>query len=312
MSARSEIYSKAFNYASSAQDMRTAGELSRRYNFRDINKMWKNNLLAIFILLNVGCAEFKLKESDFLFPNNLSTFRESIPDGYSLEEYELKRQDGTMAYGILVAHPSHKITVMYFGGNQFNVLSNGGNIIEALTRSNVNVAMFDHRGYGRSTGKPTILLLKKDAVFNYDFVRSKVTGKLVVHGQSLGSFEAGTVAEHRTVDALVLESSSTNVDDWSSTLTPWYLKPFVNIEISEELNAVDNLNVVKKNTSPLLVIVGAKDGQTPERLSRKLFENAVAEHKMLHVFKNAGHNTVPNQQEFNAVYEKFLEKYVEL
>jgi fermentation-respiration switch protein FrsA (DUF1100 family) len=55
----------------------------------------------------------------------------------------------------------------------------------------VNLVLVDHRGYGRSSGKPTAALLEADGVAVFDFV-SRLRGidrsKVIVHGQSLGSF----------------------------------------------------------------------------------------------------------------------------
>ncbi|PJF33247.1 MAG: alpha/beta hydrolase, partial [Phototrophicales bacterium] len=124
---------------------------------------------------------------------------------------------------------------MYFGGNQFTVRQSGAKILRALSSVGVNLIMFDHRGYGESTGTPSVENLRQDAIDNYDFARKLIQGKLIVHGQSLGSFEAGAVASVRSLDGLVLESSATNVEEWANVLVPWYARLFVRLNISSEL-----------------------------------------------------------------------------
>jgi len=167
--------------------------------------------------------------------------------------------------------------------------------------------MFDHRGYGLSSGKPTLKLLMQDAIENFDYVRSRTIGSLILHGHSLGSFEAGWVAKNRLVDALVLESSVTHVDDWVKGLLPWLLKPFIRFEIKPELRIVNNYKTVEQINSPLLLLVGSKDKLTPRNLSERLYQVAASSHKFLHVFEEANHTNVRNHHQFNAVYQNFID-----
>ncbi len=44
------------------------------------------------------------------------------------------------------------------------------------------------------------------------------------HGQSLGSFVAAYVAQQRpAARGLILESTTTNVREWSNAMLPWYV-----------------------------------------------------------------------------------------
>jgi pimeloyl-ACP methyl ester carboxylesterase len=80
--------------------------------------------------------------------------------------------------------------------------------------------MFDYRGSGRSSGVPTIAALKADALQVFDQVNARYPGRVVLHGQSLGSFVAAYVAQQRpAARGMVLESTTTNVRDWGNVRT---------------------------------------------------------------------------------------------
>jgi esterase/lipase len=274
--------------------------------------MFKSICTALLMTTVIGCASINLNESTLIHPNNSYFLQESLPKEYQYSEYKINREDGSVSYGVSIINPKIKVTVMYFGGNTFDVSSQGGTVMDSLAKSNVNVIMFDRRGYGRSLGKPTVSLLMKDAIDNYDYARNLIEGHLIIHGHSLGSFEAGYVSSNRKVDGVILEASATNVDEWSSTLIPWFAKPFINIEISNELKQVNNLSVVKEQKAPLLVIVGENDDQTPKFLSEKLYNVAKSPNKDLYIFKNSNHNNVIEHDEFNSVYDKFIAEKIVL
>lgn len=260
-----------------------------------------------FLSLLSGCATITLTQHDFLYPNNGSRLNSAVAEGYKLTEISINRPDGTIAWGIHAHREDNSVTVMYFGGNQFSIKQNGAKILRALSNIGVNIVMFDHRGYGESTGTPSVENLRQDAIDNYDYVRKLIPGKLIIHGQSLGSFEAGAVASVRAVDGLVLESTATNIEEWTNVLVPWYARPFVRVNISSELKLLDNLKVVKKSAAPLLILVGKEDSQTPPWLSEKLFSNAASKKKYLFILDGAGHNNVPLHEKFSTIYKAFLD-----
>jgi len=103
-------------------------------------------------------------------------------------------------------------TVLYFGGNAFVLSKQYEAVLSIYEEQSVDFVMFDYRGYGGSTGTATLDAILGDGLLIYDRVRAmpSIAGKpIVVHGQSLGSFVSGNIANQRTLSALVLESSAT-------------------------------------------------------------------------------------------------------
>lgn len=265
---------------------------------------------ALALVLLASCTTLKVDESAVFKPNHSGLIEEALPEGYQLREFKSARSDGSQRYGISVIHPNNKATVLYFGGNMFDVPSGAAGVIKRLTKANVNLYMFDRRGYGYSSGKPTTTLALADALENFDVVRAEVQGKLIVHGISLGSFEAGHVAKNRDLDGLVLEGSTTNVDEWARTLVPWYAKPFISVEVSDALRVVDNIAVVQHHKAPLLVMVGDQDNVTPVALSQKLFDQSQSSVKQLFIAKGMGHTTATQHKDFASLYSDYVHNKV--
>lgn len=199
------------------------------------------------------------------------------------------------------------LTVLYFGGNAFHLDQHGAQVLDALAPCGTDVTMFDYRGYGRSSGVPTIATLKADALQVFDQVNARYPGRVVVHGQSLGSFVAAYVAQQRpAARGLVLESTTTNVRDWGNARMPWYVWPFVRLEISPELQGIDNVAAVAGYAGPALVLEGEEDKITPPRLAQQVYAALPSPSKQLLLVAGAGHNDVLSNARVAPVYCAFI------
>lgn len=230
------------------------------------------------------------------------------------EAHRIRTPDGAELFAVVMRNPRATATVLYFGGNGFRISQMGRHAAGILLPLGVNVVLVDHRGYGRSTGTPaTVAQLQADAVTVFDYVAALPgidRSRIVVHGQSLGSFLAGEVADRRPVGGVVLESSATTAAEWMRSMNPrpWYARPFVRMRISESMRGAGNLERVRRIRAPLLVLVGEQDNVTPPPLSRRLYEQAATPDslKRLHVLPGAGHNNVPAHPDFARAYTEFL------
>src|SRR5690625_6338707 len=92
-------------------------------------------------------------------------------------------------------------------------------LIQAYSALPVNLVLFDYRGYGLSTGNPTVEGLKTDArtilqKAKSDFIRGEQ--KLVVHGQSTVTYLATLLAVvDVVVDAYILVSTVKDCGNWT-------------------------------------------------------------------------------------------------
>ena len=273
----------------------------------------KFSLLLFFLCaVMAGCTTVDISEKSFIRPDERPPAVEALEGGYTMEAVSVTHSDGVTSRGIYLRRPQARATVIYFGGNEFRIDREAKPVIEGLAKAGVDIVLFDHRGYGRSGGEPTAALLKTDAVALYRFVRAKAPpeSKVVLYGLSLGSFIAASVAESQPIDGLVLEGAPTNVDEQVSSLIPWYVKPFVEVKVANELSAVDNVKALRDYSGPLLVLAGGEDEIVSRGMQLRLYESAKTTKKDMKVFPGYGHKGLVMSNGFPCVLREFLAKRV--
>nr|WP_175001375.1 alpha/beta fold hydrolase [Duganella vulcania] len=257
-----------------------------------------------------GCA-VQIGEGSVVHPDRAGEARPAgrIGDGgaadYKLAPVSLAADDGQL--NGVHASAGNALTVLYFGGNGFHLDQHGDHVLAAVGPCRADVVMVDYRGYGRSTGVPTIAALKEDALREFDLVNAQAPGRVIVHGQSLGSFIAAYVAQQRpAVRGLVLESTTTNARDWANNMLPWYAWPFVRVELSEPLRGIDNVVAASGYAGPALVLEGSEDQVTPPRLARRVYDALPSTEKRMVMVPGAGHNGVLSSAAVRPAYCEFV------
>jgi len=230
---------------------------------------------------------------------------------FTVTRHDIVAADGVRLRAVRLRQSGARTTVIYFGGNGYTIGQFGAWTAYVFAPLGVDVFIVDHRGYGQSQGVPTVASMESDALAIFDYVSALPevgANRVVVHGQSLGSFVAGHVAAHRFAAGVVLESSATTTEDWVRASTPGFVKPFVRTKISAELKGKGNLSNMTLIDESLLILVGAKDKTTPPRLAEALYAASPlpADRKSLAVIPAAGHNDVMMRAEAIAAYRRFL------
>jgi uncharacterized protein len=260
----------------------------------------------------------QVTESTFLRPVAGGTLteaalREAAPM-YTLAHHSIPPADGAQLHAVHLTQPGARGTILYFGGNGYTIERFGARTAAALAPLGMDLMIVDHRGYGLSEGKPTAALIESDGLAAFDYLgRLPRVGsdRIVVHGQSLGSFIAGHVAANRSTRAVVLESSVTSTEEWVSAQAraAGAAGALVTVKLAESLKGRGNLRNMPLIDEPLLLMVGANDKTTPPRFSESLYQASPlpAGRKMLVVVNGAGHNDALAQPEAIAAYRRFLD-----
>ncbi len=268
---------------------------------------------AIPLLLSAamlsGCGTMQVGEGNFIRPDKpgapgaprLDAARH-LPAG-AVRDEEIVTPDGAVLRGLSFRPPAASRAVLYFGGNQFHLDQHGAAVLPLLASCGTAVAVFDHRGYGRSSGQPNLERMAADALRAYDHVSAQYPGGVIVHGQSLGSILAAHVARQRpAARGVVLESTTSNVQEWVDANVPWYVALVSRVEVAPGLRVVDNVAAMSGYRGASLVLTGERDKVTPARLARKVFDAIPGQRKRWHVAPGAGHNDTFGRADVMPVY----------
>lgn len=220
--------------------------------------------------------------------------------------------DSLQLNGWWLRQPDAEGTVLFFGGNGFFLVQSQG-YLDAFAELPVDVFLFDYRGYGRSEGSPSVAALKADALAAYAFVTDSLGAapeRLVLHGHSIGTFLATDVGAARAVAGVVLENPITTPERWADHLVPWFLDPFISLDLPETLTGESNLAALRRTASPVLVLAGGADVITDPAMAREL-AGVRPEATRLVVVEEGGHNRLFDDAAWTEAYRAFLDAALE-
>lgn len=262
-------------------------------------------LLVIYSLF--GCRT--IKERDLFFPRTMT--RPPPADGRL--DIELELPDGDTIGGWWVQHPGAERLLFYFYGN-------GETAVDSLFRMNwlaqtldTDVICIDYRGYGFSSGRPSVDALLSDALAVYDYCTTHERGRgkdIFVYGRSIGTIPALQLADERELHGLVLEAPFTTAGDviraWRNNMGPLrfiiYLRP--EASLAQRRQPID---IIADYTGPLLVFHGALDNVIPQPLGRAIYEAAGSDEKVWVDVQGYDHNNLSlNIPEVEAALRTFF------
>lgn len=231
-------------------------------------RMKRFTLLAA-ILSSVGCKTVTISERDLLQPD------QRIDDAATERRQDVERFVVSTQHGDIsvtrVHREGNRVSVLYFGGNQFRTSQSSGGVARAFP-ADVDLILFDYPGYGESSGTPTLESMFETSLAVYDAVEKRTSNPVFVYGASMGGFMASHVASEREVFGLMLEGTAPDTKQWVRSLIPWFAKPFVRVSLSDSIASVDNVDRLSSFNGPILMMVGDRDTQTRPQLMRSFAE----------------------------------------
>ncbi len=188
---------------------------------------------------------------------------------------------------------NNSATILFFHGNG-EIAADYVDIAPLYTQMNINFLPVDYRGYGRSSGTPTITGMMRDChvIFHYVITWLKehsFTGPLIVMGRSLGSASALELASHykELFDGLIIESGFARA-------VPLLRLLGINTDalgIREE-SGFRNIDKIKNFEKPALIIHAEHDHIIPYTDGEALFNACPSSEKKMISIARANHNTI--------------------
>ncbi len=221
--------------------------------------------------------------------------------GLIYKEVFFKTEDGVELNGWFIPAKEAKRTILFLHGNAGNI-SHRFEKLQIFHDLNLNVFIFDYRGYGKSKGSASERGIYLDAKTAYDYLVSKEgvrKDEIILFGESLGGSVAIDLASKAEVKAIIVESAFTSAKDMARRIYP-FIPPFF---IASDFNSAKK---IKDIHAPKLLIHSVDDEIVPFELGEKLFEAAPQPKIFLKI--RGGHNTafLDSEDEFKKGIGSFV------
>lgn len=183
--------------------------------------------------------------------------------------------------------------ILFFHGNG-EIVSDYNDLGQMYNQMDINFLVVDYRGYGRSTGTPTITHMMRDCHRIFQFTKELLntknhTGPLIVMGRSLGSISALEIANHyqEETSGLIIESG---IADASFLFRLFGMDPD---ELGyEEKTGFNNPGKMAQYRKPVLVIHAQQDHIIPFSDGATLFAVCPSREKEFLPISGANHNNI--------------------
>lgn len=268
-----------------------------------------NKLTAIILLLlSFGCTHM-------LYQPSSVHYLEPLQFKLKYDDIFFQSKDGIKLHGWFFPASSSKPkgTIVHFHGNAQNISTHFLNLVW-ITKQDYNLFIFDYRGYGISEGESNQEGIYHDAMAalrqGKELHEQNGKGLFVIYGQSLGgniSLRALADYDQSQVDLIVQDSTfpsyqKIGADVLKRTWLTYIFNPLAYLLVSDEYASE---KVMKKITTPTLVIVGGKDRVIPAKFGKKVYKGLSVEKKWLWDEPEAAHI-----QMFHGGLENYREKFV--
>lgn len=183
--------------------------------------------------------------------------------------------------------------ILFFHGNG-EIVADYDEMGPLYNRAGINFLPVDYRGYGRSTGEPTITNMMRDCHIIFDFAKGWLaehgyTGPFIAMGRSLGSASVLEIASHykNELDGLIVESGFAYAEPLLQLLgVNTYALGF------QEEKGFRNVDKIKGFDKPTLIIHAARDHIIPFSDGRALYDACASPDKTLLEIPGANHNDI--------------------
>lgn len=183
--------------------------------------------------------------------------------------------------------------ILFFHGNG-EIVSDYNDLGPLYNRMGINFMPVDYRGYGRSSGEPTVSSMMQDChvIFHYArdwLARNEYHGPLIVMGRSLGSAPSLELASSYsdTIDGLVVESGFA----LAGPLLKLLGVDAERLGFNEEYG-FRNIDKIGQFRKPTLIIHAEYDHIIPFSDARLLYDSSDASQKKLLMIPGANHNDI--------------------
>jgi fermentation-respiration switch protein FrsA (DUF1100 family) len=265
----------------------------------------KNIFLSIVIELGSLCLLYLLLSPAVAMPlynrllfhpspesNELSQQINQMADFFhcTFQDVQFKAADGETLHGWYFLRKGSQKTIMINHGNAGSIEARLP-LCPLLLQTGSSVFLYDYEGFGKSTGTPTVVKCRDDALSAFDYLTHQAHLKpssIVLYGESIGTGFTSELSTMRKAGGIILQSAFTSLPDVASD-NLFFLKLYPTWVYPEpHLSSID---IMSRPHAPLLIIHGKKDSILKYQYSEQIMKRAL-EPKTLLLLPDADHNDV--------------------
>ncbi len=264
------------------------------------NKVFIMTLAFIAVLSVSGC-----KNRLMFHPYEQMVADPSVA-GLSHEDVYFKTNDGVLLNGWWIVSPQARGTVLFCHGNAGNISFLVDTIV-IFHSMNLNVFVFDYRGYGRSGGTPTEEGTYRDAAAAWNFLtveKKMPPSKIILVGRSLGGAIAAWLAQYRSPAALVLESTFTRAADVADF---HYLFSPGELVLGD---AYDTAAYLSRIRCPVMVVHSPEDEIVPYEFGKQLYERAGPGREYLEIHGSHNGGFIQSMDYYASGLSRFFDRHL--
>ena len=245
--------------------------------------LWAILIIPICLYLTL-CIVLFLLQSRLVYQPTAEILQSPSAMGMAYEAVTFAAPDGVELKAFWTPAEDAKATVLFCHGNGGNI----GHRVETiflLRQLGLNSLVFDYRGYGASTGRPSEEGTYRDARAAWDWLvdtKGIDPRTIIVHGRSLGGPIAAHLAREVQPAALILESTFSSAPALAQRMYPIFPARLL---CRFRYDTVASLGQVRV---PVLVIHSPDDTMVPLAEGRAVFDAAGEPKQFLQI--RGGHN----------------------
>lgn len=243
--------------------------------------------MAVLIYVALAVVIFVFQSRLVFLPDLAGRAVVDTPErmGLVYEDVELQTADGKVLHGWWLPHAQARGTLLFQHGNAGNI-SHRLDSLMIFHDLGLNVFIYDYRGYGQSTGRPSEQGVYVDAETAWAWLvedQGIDAGEIILFGRSMGAAIAAELGRRVNAGGLILESSFTSVPDIGAEVY-WWLPVRLLARIR-----FPTVEYVAESNAPVLIVHSPDDEIIPFAHAERIFEAAPEPKSLLEM--RGDHNT---------------------
>lgn len=280
-----------------------ARSLFFEYRKGRIMSVWLSTALVIIIAYSVFGGALYFMQPTFLYSPVRELPYNPSDIGLTYEPVTFKTEDGLQLTGWYVPAENAKMTVLFCHGN-------GGNMTHRLDSLNIlnefglNCFIFDYRGYGKSSGKPSEQGTYLDAEAAWKWLtktKQIAPDNIIIFGRSLGGSIASYLATKVKPKGLIVESSFTSYIDIGKKFYPYMP---IRLFATFEYNTID---YIRRINCPVMIIHSRNDEVIPFEFGLRLYDAANEPKEFVEIFGTHNDGFLHSGEAYRKSWQQWLQ-----